>query len=152
MQRLLVIFIICLFWNFSFAETENEKSIGLLLGDPVALSLRIPVKEKTFMDFRTGIWTWHFWHDQNYNTPYLSVDYAWLFSNFYAGIGAAFFFADNPKDENDYPMCAAIRFPLGRKIYTKESFIASKRIFKEEDPLGRAGLFFLFLDVDLRKT
>ncbi|NOZ63789.1 MAG: hypothetical protein GXO71_02400 [Caldiserica bacterium] len=108
--------------TLAFAETQNRKSVGLLLGDPIAISLKIPVQGKTFVDLRAGIWTWHFWQEQSYNTPYLSIDYTWNFPDFYAGIGIAFFFADNPKDERNYPACAAIRFPLGRELYSQENF------------------------------
>jgi len=114
--------------GLSFAEIRNEREVGLLLGDPIAVSLKIPVKENTFLNLRAGAWSWHFWNgDIDYNTPYISLDYAWLFSykqtqrRYYAGAGMAVFFADNPKDKNNYEAAAAIRFPLGVEIYKKEN-------------------------------
>jgi hypothetical protein len=112
----------------SIAEIKNEKSIGLLLGDPIAASLKIPVSEKTFLNIHAGIWTWSFWHDINYDTPFLSVDYDLLnpLEQFpflsYVGAGIAFFFADNPKDKDDYDACAAIRLPVGLEFYKKNNF------------------------------
>ena len=110
----------------SFADIKNKKEVGLHLGDPIAISLKIPVKKKTFLNVHAGIWTWRFWHDINYNTPYLSIDYAWLFpfkqssNDFYIGAGMAFFFADNPKDKRDYDAACAFRLPVGFAFYTKD--------------------------------
>lgn len=107
----------------SFTEAENKKEIGVLLGDPMAVSVKLPVRERNFWDFHAGLWTWHFWHDQKYDTPYLSVDYGWFFPfpksphYFYMGTGLAVFFSDNPKDSDDYDACAAVRFPIGRELY-----------------------------------
>ncbi|MDD5454537.1 MAG: hypothetical protein PHW62_03450 [Candidatus Ratteibacteria bacterium] len=112
----------------TFEETKNEKGMGLLIGDPVAVSVKAPVNDRNFWDFRVGIWTWYFWHDQEYNTPYLSIDYNWFFPlensphYFYTGLGLAFFLSDNPKDVNDYDACAAVRFPIGRQLYKSEDF------------------------------
>jgi hypothetical protein len=114
---------ISLLWGESFEEAKNNKGIGLLLGDPMVVSVKLPIKERNFLDFRAGLWTWHFWHDQKYDTPYLSIDYGWFFPlkesphYFYVGTGVALFFSDNPKDTNDYDTCAAVRFPIGRELY-----------------------------------
>ena len=114
--------------GLSFAKIKNQREMGLLLGDPIAISLKIPVKEKTFLNLRAGYWSWHFWNgDIDYDTPYLSVDYAWLFSfkqielPYYAGAGLAIFFADNPKDKNDYEAAVAVRFPFGVEFYKKDN-------------------------------
>lgn len=115
-----------LLWAKDYAGLRDRREMGLILGDPIAISVKIPVKERNFWDFRAGIWTWHFWHDQAYNTPYLSVDYGWLFPiegskrYYYLGTGLAFFLSDNPKDKRDYDACAAIRFPIGRELYNNE--------------------------------
>jgi len=112
--------------NKSFAYIRNKNEFGLLLGDPIAIALKIPVKKNTFFNVHTGIWTWRFWHDIHYDTPYLSFDYAYLFpfressNSYYIGIGVAFFFADNPKDSRDYERAAAIRLPLGFNFYNKD--------------------------------
>jgi hypothetical protein len=117
--------------SVSSAEVKNERAIGLLLGDPIALSLKFPVRERTFLNIRAGIWTWSFWHDIRYDTPYLSLDYAWLFPfrkhplTFYIGGGVALFLADNPKDKDDYDAAAAVRLPLGLEFYSKDSFSLS---------------------------
>ncbi len=112
----------------SFAELNNNKSLGILLGDPIAVTFQIPVKKKTFINIHAGIWTWSFWHDIKYDTPFLSVDYAVrvlikqipLLS--YIGTGFSFFFADNPKDDNNYDACVAVRIPFGFEFYKKENF------------------------------
>ena len=126
-KYIIAVLILGLSFNTYASEIKNEKAVGLLLGDPIAISLKLPVKEKTFLNIRAGIWTWSFWHDIKYDTPYLSVDYAWLFPVkqfnccFYIGAGMAFFFADNPKDENDYDAAAAIRLPLGIDLYNRNN-------------------------------
>ena len=116
--------LVLLLSNAAFAETKNEREVGLLLGDPIAVSLKVPVKEKTFLNVRVGAWSWHFWNgDIDYDTLYLSADYAWLISlkqtkrRFYAGVGLAVFFADNPKDKNNYDEALAVRFPIGIELY-----------------------------------
>ncbi|MBU0534360.1 MAG: hypothetical protein KJ887_06165 [Candidatus Omnitrophica bacterium] len=92
-----------LLWGKSYKEAKNDKDFGLLLGDPMAISVKLPVNVRNFWDFRAGIWTWHFWHDKKYNTPYLSMDYGWFFPlensphYFYTGIGLVFFFLTIPK-------------------------------------------------------
>lgn len=109
--------------GISAAETDNKSSVGLLLGDPVALSLTLPVSSDTFLDIHAGIWAWSFWHDLLYDTPFLSVDYAWnrpfkglpFFS--YVGAGIAVFFRDNPKDDNNSDACAAVRIPFGFEFF-----------------------------------
>jgi hypothetical protein len=115
--------------NLSFAETKNKKSFGALLGDPLALSLTVPVTQDTFLNIHGGAWSWKFWHgDIQYDTPFLSVDYAWhtpikqfpFFS--YIGAGIAAFFADNPKDDNNYDACAALRIPVGFEFYSNKDF------------------------------
>lgn len=111
----------------AFADVQNNKKVGLLIGDPMAVSLTLPVKETTYLNIRAGIWTWHFWHDVKYDVPYVSVDYAWLsplkslplISS--AGAGIAIFLADNIKDEDDYDASAALRIPLGIDIYKKNN-------------------------------
>lgn len=130
--RMKIVFILIIFLILStnaFAEVQrNRKSIGLQIGDPMALSFRMPVTKKNFVNISGGIWAWHFWHDVHYDTPILTVDFAWLFSkknsrwNFYAGVGLNIFFGDNPKDSRDYDACLGIRFPLGIE------FMASNRI------------------------
>lgn len=125
---LVQIILVLLLSGPSFAEIKNEKQVGLLLGDPIAISLKVPVKEKTFLNLRAGAWSWHFWNGQiDYDTPYLSIDYAWLFpvkqfqNPFYAGVGLAVFFADNPKDKNNYDEAVAVRFPFGFDFYKKDN-------------------------------
>ena len=115
--------------SVAFAEGQrNRKSIGFQTGDPMAVSLRMPVTQRNFVNISGGIWAWHFWHDVHYDTPILTVDFAWLSSkknsrwNFYAGVGLNIFFGDNPKDSQDYDACLGIRFPLGIE------FMASNRI------------------------
>ena len=123
----MTIFIIFLS-NSSFAETKNKKSIGILLGDPIALSLTIPVMEENFLNIHAGIWTWSFWHDIDYDTTFLSIDYAWRYPIkqipflSYIGAGISFFFADNPKDDNNYDACAALRIPFGFEFYSNKDF------------------------------
>ncbi len=104
----------------AFTETKrNKTSIGFLIGDPVALSFRVPITQKNYLNISGGIWAWHFWEEPHYNTGILTVDFAWLFSkknsrwNYSAGIGLNIFFGDNPKDSRDYDACLGIRFPLG---------------------------------------
>lgn len=127
---LLIIFLI-LFSNTSFADIRNKKEIGLHLGDPITTSLKIPFKKNTFFNVHTGIWTWRFWHDIHYDTPYLSIDYSYIFpfrqssNSYYIGIGMAFFFADNPKDSRDCDRAIAIRLPLGFNFYKKDYFSLS---------------------------
>jgi hypothetical protein len=122
----LIFFILSL--NKSFADIRNKNEFGLHLGDPIAFALKIPVKKNTFFNAHAGIWTWKFWHDIHYDTPYLSVDYAYLFpfressNSYYIGIGMTFFFADNPKDTRDYDRAAAIRIPLGFNFYEQGNF------------------------------
>jgi len=109
-----------IFSSTAFADAKrNKTSIGFLIGDPVALSLRVPITQKSYLNISGGIWAWHFWHDPHYDTGILTVDFAWMFSkknsrwNYSAGIGLNIFFADNPKDSRDYDACLGIRFPLG---------------------------------------
>ena len=113
----------------ALAETQNRRSFGLFLGDPMTLSLAMPVKDNTFFNVHAGMWSWHFWHDKvEYETPFLSIDYAWrtpikeipFFS--YIGAGAAVFFGDNPKDEKNYDACAAVRVPFGFTFYSNKDF------------------------------
>ena len=104
----------------AIADTNrNKTSIGFLIGDPMALSLRVPITHKSYLNISGGIWAWHFWHEPHYNTGMLAVDFAWMFSkknsrwNYSVGIGLNIFFSDNPKDSRDYDACLGIRFPLG---------------------------------------
>lgn len=104
----------------AFSEVKrNRTSIGFLIGDPMALSLRLPLTQKSCLNISGGIWAWHFWEDPHYNTGVLTADFAWMFSkknsrwNYFLGIGLNIFFADNPKDSRDYDACLGIRFPLG---------------------------------------
>lgn len=113
----------------TFAEVKrNKTTFGFLIGDPVALSLRLPITKKNFLNISGGIWSWHFWHDPRYDTGILMVDFAWFFANknsrwnYSAGIGLNIFFRDNPKDKRDYDACVGIRFPLGIE------FLLSKHI------------------------
>lgn len=107
---------------------KNRQSVGLLMGDPIAISFRTPVNESAFFNIRLGMWTWHFWHDVTFNTPYLSVDYAWSspFGKFrlpyYIGLGIAAFFRDNPKDEQNYDVALAIRIPIGIELVSTGRF------------------------------
>jgi len=123
---ILAVISVALLAGSSFAEIKNEKTIGLMLGDPIAVTIKVPVKEKTFLNIHSGIWTWSFWHDIDYDTPFLSVDYAFLFpvkkTFFYVGAGVAVFFADNPKDDNNYDAAAAVRLPVGIELYSKDKF------------------------------
>lgn len=103
-----------------FADVKrNKAALGVLIGDPVALSLRVPITQKNYLNISGGIWSWHFWKNPHYNTAILAVDFVWLFPkknsrwNYSAGIGLNFFFADNPKDNKDYDACVGVRFPLG---------------------------------------
>jgi len=87
---------------------RNKTSIGFLIGNPVILSLRVPITKRNYLNISGGIWAWHFWHDPHYNTGILTVDFAWLFPkknsrwNYSAGIRLNIFFADNPKNCRDY--------------------------------------------------
>jgi hypothetical protein len=98
---------------------KNKTAVGFLVGDPVALSLRLPITQKGCLNISGGIWAWHFWENPHYNTGILTADFAWMFSkknsrwNYFLGIGLNIFFADNPKDSRDYDACLGIRFPLG---------------------------------------
>ncbi len=120
--------LLILFSGTAASEIKNERTIGLLLGDPMAISLKAPVTETTFLNIQAGVWSWSFWHGIDYNTPYLSVDYAWLFPIkqtdlfYYIGAGVGLFFADNPKDKNNYDASADIRFPFGLEFYAKDNF------------------------------
>ena len=105
------------------SEPGNRKSVGVMLGDPVAVTFHQPVNEKASLNIHAGIWTWSFWHDIKYDTPYLSMDYVVLrpiykiplFS--YVGGGFAIFFDDNPKDDDDYEAAVAVRIPFGFEFY-----------------------------------
>ncbi len=129
-KKIIVFLIISIIVSSSaFADDKrNRTSIGLLIGDPVAFSLRMPITQKNYLCISGGIWAWHFWHDPLYNTGILAVDFGWMFSkknsrwNYSAGIGLNIFFADNPKDSRDYDACLGIRFPLGIE------FVVSDRI------------------------
>jgi hypothetical protein len=120
-KRIVFFLILSLVFSSSaFADAKrNKRSIGFLIGDPMALSLRLPITQKSYLNISGGVWAWHFWHDPLYNTGILTVDFAWMFSkknsrwNYSVGIGMNIFFADNPKDSRDYDACLGIRFPLG---------------------------------------
>ncbi|RMG05525.1 MAG: DUF3996 domain-containing protein [Nitrospirae bacterium] len=107
---------------------KNQHSIGLIMGDPIAISFKTPINESAFLNLRLGMWAWHFWHDVMFNTPYLSVDYAWSspFGRFklpyYMGVGIAAFFRDNPKDERNYDAALAIRVPIGIELASTGRF------------------------------
>ena len=114
--------------GLSFAEIRNEKQAGLLLGDPIAISFKIPTDEMTFLNIRAGAWSWHFWNGQiNYDSLYLSIDHAWLFpvkqfqNPFYAGVGLFLIFSDNPKANSNTDEAIALRFPLGFDFYKDEN-------------------------------
>lgn len=115
----------------SWAVGKNERTMGLILGDPIGLTLKVPMEENTFLNIHAGIWTWHFWHDQNYDTPFFSMDYAWCLPlnksrhTFYAGLGLAGFFRDNPKDDSKSDAVVAIRMPLGVEFFTTEKLSLS---------------------------
>lgn len=123
-----VIALVFIFTSYSFAGEDNTKSYGILLGDPLAVTMTIPVKEDTFLNIHAGIWSWKFWHGIQYDTPFASVDYAWRspVKKFpplsYIGIGIAGFFKDNPKDDNNYSACAAVRLPIGIYFYNHEKY------------------------------
>jgi hypothetical protein len=110
------------------ADTKTESTVGLMLGDPIAATYSHPVTEKTSLNVHAGIWTWSFWHDIRYDTPYLSVDYVvnipirHIPFLSYIGGGFAVFFEDNPKDHDDYDVCAAVRLPIGFEFYRKDNF------------------------------
>ena len=119
----------------SLAGEVNRRSLGLMLGDPMALTLKIPVKNNTFLNTKAGLWTWYFWEEPViYDTPFISVDYARRFGikssrqNWYFGAGLALFFRDNPKDGVDSDFVAAVRLPLGFQFYTKGSFSLSLEV------------------------
>ena len=87
----------------SFGGNRRGRALGLLVGDPIAGILDLPVSRRAFLSAHGGIWTWHLWHDVHYDTPYLSVDIDLCLNDartFYVGLGVAGFFADNPKDKH----------------------------------------------------
>jgi hypothetical protein len=104
--------------NASADAKGNKTAVGFLVGDPLALSLRLPISQKSYLNISGGIWAWHFWENPRYNTGILAADLVWMFSkensrwNYSLGIGLNIFFADNPKDSRDYDACLGIRFPL----------------------------------------
>lgn len=106
-----------------YGETDNRPALGVMLGDPLAVTFHQPVNEKTSFNIHAGIWTWSFWHDIKYDTPYLSVDYVFLWPSekipllSYVGGGFAIFFDDNPKDDDDYDAAVAVRVPFGFEFY-----------------------------------
>jgi hypothetical protein len=114
--------------NGSYAEVDNTKEVGLLLGDPIAVSINIPVGESTFVNAKAGIWAWHFWEPPvTFDTFYSSTDYNWRFSfenvpfDYYIGGGIALFFADSPKDDDDSDVEIALRVPIGIEFYKKDN-------------------------------
>ena len=112
--------------NVLAENQRNKTAVGMHIGDPMALTLRLPVAEKNFVNISGGIWAWHFWHDVRYDTAILSVDFAWLFGRknsrwtYSAGFGLNIFFGDNPKDSQDYEACLGIRFPLGVEYFVSD--------------------------------
>jgi hypothetical protein len=112
----------------AYADIKNHTTVGIMLGDPITATLKLPVMEKTFLNIHAGIWSWSFWHDIDYNTPFLSVDYALYlpvsseYYQFYCGLGIAAFFHDNPKDPDDYDAAAAVRVPLGIEFIRSNRF------------------------------
>ena len=103
-------------------KDKNKTSFGLQIGDPMALTVRIPVSDINFIDIDAGIWAWHLYHDVAFNTAFVSFDYARNLTKkpsrltFFAGAGANFFFSDNPKDAEDYKMCMGLRFIFGADL------------------------------------
>jgi len=101
------------------------------LAAPVAITLKLPVSKRAFFNIHGGIWTWSFWHDIDYDTPFLSVDYAIRFPFYhdrlqlYMGLGLAGFFKDNPKDPDDYDAAAAVRLPLGIEFFRTDHYTIS---------------------------
>lgn len=112
--------------TLSYAQAENQRSIGLMLGDPMALSYREPITDSTFLDIKAGVWTWHFWHEPiAYDVPFVSADHSWLLSsgesghNLSVGAGIALFMDDNPKDGKRSNAVAALRVPIGSQLHSR---------------------------------
>jgi hypothetical protein len=109
-------------------DTDTSRSLGVMLGDPMAITLHQPVNEKASFNIHAGIWTWSFWHDIKYDTPYLSIDYVILRPInkipllAYIGGGFAFFLDDNPKDDDDYDASVAVRIPFGFEFFKNKDF------------------------------
>ena len=130
--KVLFLCIVCLFVpahpGTTYGETDTRRSLGVMLGDPIAITFHQPVNEKTSLNIHAGIWTWSFWHDIKYDTPYLSIDYVVLrpISKIpllsYVGGGFAIFFDDNPKDDDDYDAAVAVRIPFGFEFYREKDF------------------------------
>jgi hypothetical protein len=125
-----VLILIFLFSSLITASENNKVSYGILVGDPIGLSLRIPLSEKTFLNFEGGIWSWHLWHDAEYNSVLIAADWGWFFNKkeeshfrFYSGLGLVYFPSDNPKDNNDYKNCAGIRIPIGVEYFLSDHVI-----------------------------
>jgi hypothetical protein len=112
--------------TLSCAQVENQRSIGLMLGDPVAVSYREPITDSTFLDIKAGVWTWHFWHEPIvYDVPFVSADHSWLLSsgeskhNLSVGAGIALFMDDSPKDGKPSDVVAALRVPVGTEVHSR---------------------------------
>ena len=124
--------IVCMFilavHGTTYGDTDTTRSLGVMLGDPMAITLHQPVNEKASFNIHAGIWTWSFWHDIKYDTPYLSIDYVILRPInkipllAYIGGGFAFFLDDNPKDDDDYDAAVAVRIPFGFEFFKNKEF------------------------------
>jgi hypothetical protein len=107
-------------------KENNRRSYGLQMGDPIALTMRIPVSEINFIDIDAGIWAWHLYEDVEFNTVFLAFDYARMLTKrssrltFFAGAGVNVFFSDNPKDAEDYKACMGLRFLFGADLMISE--------------------------------
>lgn len=107
----------------------NQSSVGLMLGDPIALTMKLPTTDQTFLNAKAGVWTWRLWEQPiKYDTPFFSVDLARFLGSetsrhgWYVGAGVAVFFQDNPKDDDDSDTVAAARLPVGFQFHNRESF------------------------------
>jgi len=136
---------VTLLWNTYLTAGTGDIEPGLLVGDPVGISLRVPVGEDTAIDVKTGIWAWHLWHDTVYDTPFVTADYLWwrsdkdAFSD-YMGIGFNVFFKDNPKESYSEETIIGIRVPFGWVLHEGDGI----KVELELAPFAQVQPFFLF--------
>lgn len=110
-------------------QVYSTPSVGLLVGDPIAASVTLPVGRANFFSLRAGVWSWRLWEQPVvFDVPYVSVDFGWRFSlggwphRMYLGAGLAFFFQDNPKDQHDSSGAIAVRVPVGIQLFRTNRF------------------------------
>ena len=110
-------------------EADRTLSVGLMVGDPIAASLMLPIGRADFFNLRAGVYTWRLWEQPViFDVPYVSIDFGHRFSlggwpdKLYLGAGLAFFFQDNPKDNDDSSGAIAIRVPVGIQLFATNGF------------------------------